>query len=114
MPSRADTLRLALALVCPASTSLPCVVSVSADEGCAWNEYLYKQGNEVEFGAHPWPRSLPGTAQSENLRGHSMATAHVSALVARIMEAYPGVGPDEVRRFLIRECVRTASGSSVR
>jgi hypothetical protein len=99
---------------CIFPASFPCVVSVSADEGCGWNEYLYKEGNEVEFGAHPWPRPLRGTAQSHNLRGHSMATAHVSALMARIMEAYPGAGPDEVRRSLVRECVRTASGSSVR
>jgi hypothetical protein len=39
-----------------------------------------------------------------------MATAHVSALVARIVEAYPGAGVGAVRRSLIRECSRTATG----
>jgi subtilisin family serine protease len=89
--------------------SFPCVVSVSADEGCGWNEYVYQEGSEVEFGAHPWPRTLRGTAQTDNLCGHSMATAHVSALVARIVEAYPGAGVDAVRRCLIRECSRLGS-----
>jgi subtilisin len=88
--------------------SFPCVISVSADEQCGWNDYVYQGGGEVEFRAHPWPRPLRDTAQSENLHGHSMATAHVSALVARIVEAYPGAGLDTVRRSLIGECSRTA------
>jgi subtilisin family serine protease len=91
--------------------SFPCVVSVSGDERCGWNEYAHKEGSQVEFGAHPWPRPLRGSVQSDNLRGHSMATAHVSALVARIVEAYPRAGLDAVRRSLIRECARTASGA---
>ena len=88
--------------------SFPGVVSVSADERCGWSEYVYKEGSEVEFRAHPWPRPLRGVAQNENLRGHSMATAHVSALVARIVEAYPRAGRDAIRRSLIRECSRAA------
>jgi hypothetical protein len=87
--------------------NFPCVVSVSADEGCGWNEYVYQEGSEVEFRAHPSPRPLRDTEQSENLRGHSMATAHVSALVARIVEAYPRAGLNAVRRSLIQECSRT-------
>jgi subtilisin family serine protease len=89
--------------------SFRCVVSVSADERSGWNEYAYKEGSEVEFRAHPWPRPLRGAVQRDNLSGHSMATAHVSALVARIVEAYPRAGLDAVRRSLIRECSRTAS-----
>jgi subtilisin family serine protease len=92
--------------------SFPCVVSVSADERCGWSEYVYKEGSEVEFRAHPWPRPLRGSPQSDNLRGHSMATAHVSALVARIVEAYPRAGLDAVRRSLIRECSRTPGWAS--
>jgi Subtilase family len=90
--------------------SFPCVVSVSSDERCGWSEYVYKEGSEVEFRAHPWPRPLHGVPQNDNLRGHSMATAHVSALVARIVEAYPRAGLDAVRRSLIRECSRTPAG----
>ena len=33
--------------------SFPGVVSVSADERCGWSEYVYKEGSEVEFLAHP-------------------------------------------------------------
>lgn len=91
--------------------SFACVVSVSADERCGWNDYAYYESSEVEFRAHPWPRPLRGKAQTRNLSGHSMATAHVSALAARIVEAYPRVGLREVRRSLIRECVRTVSGA---
>jgi subtilisin len=87
------------------------VISVSADECCGWNDYAYNESSEVEFRAHTSPRPLPGTAQAGNLRGHSMATAHVSALVARIVEAYPRAGLHEVRRSIIRECGRTVSGA---
>jgi hypothetical protein len=90
--------------------SFACVVSVSADECCGWNDYAHHESG-VEFRAHPWPRPLRGTTQAGNLRGHSMATAHVSALVARIVEAYPRAGLNEVRRSLVRECTRTASGA---
>ncbi len=96
---------------CIFPANFACVVSVSADECCGWNDYAYYENSAVEFRAHPWPRPLRGTAQTGNLRGHSMATAHVSALVARIVEAYPGAGLDEVRRSLIREVARTASGA---
>jgi hypothetical protein len=91
--------------------SFASVVSVSADECCGWNDYACHESSEVEFRAHPWPRPLRGTAQTGNLRGHSMATAHVSALVARIVEAYPRAGLHEVRRSLIGECTRTVSGA---
>jgi subtilisin family serine protease len=91
--------------------SFACVVSVSADECCGWNDYAFHESSEVEFRAHPWPRPLRGTSQTGNLRGHSMATAHVSALVARIVEAYPRAGLHEVRRSLIGECTRTVSGA---
>jgi subtilisin len=91
--------------------SFACVVSVSADECCGWNDYAHYESSEVEFRAHPWPRPLRGTAQTGNLRGHSMATAHVSALVARIVEAYPRAGLHEVRRSLIGECTRKVSGA---
>jgi subtilisin len=84
--------------------SFPCVISVSSDERCGWSEYVYQEHSEVEFRAHPWPRPLRGVPQNDNLRGHSMATAHVSALVARIVEAYPRAGLDAVRSSLIREC----------
>jgi hypothetical protein len=80
------------------------VIGVSADECCGWNDYAYDESGEVDFRAHPWPRPLHGRPQAGNLRGHSMAAAHVSALVARIVEAYPRADLNEARRSLIREC----------
>ena len=90
--------------VFPASFS--CVLGASGDELCGWNEYAYTENREVEFRAHSWPRPLPGSPQRHNLRGHSMAAAHVSALVARIVEVYPRSDVNTVREALIRECTR--------
>ncbi len=90
--------------VFPASFS--CVLGASGDELCGWNDYSYTENSEVEFRAHPWPRPLPNSPQSHNLRGHSMATAHISALVARIVEVYPQSDVKSAREALIRECTR--------
>ena len=90
--------------VFPASFS--CVFGASGDERCDWNDYAYTENSEVEFRAHAWPRPLPGSPQRYNLRGQSMAAAHVSALVARIVEAYPRSDFNAVRDALIRECAR--------
>ena len=91
--------------VFPASFS--CVFGASGDEICGWNGYAYAENSEVEFRAHAWPRPLPGSPQRHNLRGHSMAAAHVTALVARIVEAYPQSDVNAVREALIRECTRS-------
>jgi subtilisin len=88
----------------PASYS--CVLGVSGDERCGWNDYAYTENGEVEFRAHSCPLPLPGLPQTHNLRGHSMAAAHVTALVARIVEAYPQADVHAVREILIRECSR--------
>ncbi len=90
--------------VFPASFS--CVLGASGDELCGWNDYAYTGNSEVEFRAHSWPRPLPGSPPGRNLRGHSMAAAHVSALVARIVEVYPRSDVKAVREVLIRECTR--------
>ena len=87
--------------------SFPCALGVSGDELCGWNDYAYTDNSEVEFRAHSWPRPLPGSPQRHNLRGHSMAAAHVTAMVARIVEAYPRSDVNAVREALIRECTRS-------
>ncbi|HSM73518.1 MAG TPA: hypothetical protein VK852_02750, partial [Desulfobacterales bacterium] len=59
-------------------------------------------GRPIPFGAHGWPRPLPGLPQERNFRGHSFAAARVTAEVARLLAQNPGGGPDWVRQQLIR------------
>jgi Subtilase family len=81
--------------------ALPGVVGVAGDERCGWADYLYVEGDPIPFRAHPCPRPLPGPAQVRNFRGHSFASAHVSALFALVMERYPRLTVEAAREFLI-------------
>jgi subtilisin len=81
--------------------ALPGVMGVAGDERCAWADYLYVEDDPISFRAHPCPRPLPGPAQAHNFRGHSFASAHVSALLALVVEQYPRLTVEEAREFLI-------------
>jgi Subtilase family len=87
----------------------PCVIGARADSRFGWDEYGYTPNSEIEFCAHAWPRPLPGLHQEDNLQGHSMAAAHITGLVARIIEVYPLADVDLVRNLLIQECARRVS-----
>jgi hypothetical protein len=43
----------------------------------------------VAFGAHGFPRPIPGLPQEKNFQGHSFAAAHVTAHAAALMKQYP-------------------------
>jgi hypothetical protein len=81
--------------------ALPGVIGVAGDERCGWADYLYVEGDPIPFRAHPCPRPLPGPAQARNFRGHSFASAHVSALLALVSERYPRLSVYEASEFLI-------------
>jgi hypothetical protein len=81
--------------------ALPGVIGVAGDDRCGWADYLYVEGDPISFHAHPCPRPLPGLAQARNFRGHSFASAHVSALLALVVEKYPRLTVQEAREFLI-------------
>lgn len=81
--------------------ALPGVIGVAGDERCGWADYLYVEDDPISFRAHPCPRPLPGPAQARNFRGHSFASAHVSALLALVIEQYPRMTVQEAREFLI-------------
>jgi Subtilase family len=89
----------------------PCVLSARADYRYAWEGYGYTGTRRIEFSAHAWPRPLPGLRQKDNLHGHSMAAAHITGLVGRIIEVYPLADVDLVRNVLTEECVRRVSAS---
>jgi hypothetical protein len=81
--------------------TLPGVIGVAGDDHCGWADYLYVEGDPIPFRAHPRPRPLPGPAQARNFRGHSFASAHVSALLALVIERYPQLTVEEAKAFLI-------------
>ena len=81
--------------------ALPGVIGVAGDERCGWADYLYVEDDPISFRAHPCPRPLPGPAQARNFRGHSFASAHVSALLALVVEKYPRLTVQEAREFLL-------------
>ncbi|HKA52804.1 MAG TPA: S8 family serine peptidase [Candidatus Binatia bacterium] len=91
-PGRAD--------VFPAA--LPGVIGVAGDDACGWDEHRYVPDDPVPFRAHPRPRPLPGPAQARNFRGHSFASAHLSALVALLVERHPGCTAGEAWEYLRR------------
>lgn len=91
-PERADMLPAAL----------EGVFGVAAGDDCSWSEYRYISDDTIHFRAHPSPRPLPGLDQSRNYRGHSFASAHLSALLALLIQDRPGLGFAGARERLIR------------
>lgn len=80
----------------------PNVLSVAADERCGEDSYFCEEDEIVRFRASPYPRELPGFPQSYNLKGNSFAAAHLSGLVALILQSHPFADVTEVREMLVR------------
>jgi subtilisin family serine protease len=91
-PERADMLPAAL----------EGVFGVAASDDCSWSEYRYILEDTIHFRAHPSPRPLPGLDQSRNYRGHSFASAHLSALLALLIQDRPELGFAGARERLIK------------
>jgi hypothetical protein len=83
-------------------STLETVVGVFWDPACGLGRISYHPGRPIAFGAHGWPRALPGLPQERNFRGHSFAAARVTAEVARLLTDNPAAGPDRIREQLIR------------
>ncbi|HXG22796.1 MAG TPA: S8 family serine peptidase [Methylomirabilota bacterium] len=66
--------------------ALPGVISVAGDETCGWDDHRYIARDPVPFRAHPWPRPIPGVPQERNFHGHSCASAHLTAALARFAQ----------------------------
>lgn len=69
--------------------SFDTVVGVYWNSSCSGKETVYHPGSRIEFGAHGWPRPLPGMPQERNFRGSSFAVAHVTAKAARLVKEFP-------------------------
>ena len=78
------------------------IFGVAASDDCSWNEYRYIANDPIHFRAHPSPRPLPGLDQSRNYRGHSFASAHLSALLALLIQDRPELGFAGARERLIK------------
>ncbi|HEV8714123.1 MAG TPA: S8 family serine peptidase [Candidatus Binatia bacterium] len=80
--------------------ALPGVIGVAGDDTCGWDEHRYIIDDPIPFRAHPCPRPLPGPAQARNFRGHSFASAHVSAVLALFFEQCPDCTVSEAQEYL--------------
>lgn len=80
--------------------ALPGVIGVAGDAQCGWDEYRYIPEDSIPFRAHYQPRPLPGLPQERNLRGHSFASAHVSALLALLAERTPDLTTEQASEYL--------------
>ncbi len=79
------------------------VIGVYWNHECDENSVIYHTGNLVEFGAHGWPRAIPGMPQEQNFRGNSFAVAHVTARAAMLLEKNPGAGLLWVKEELAKQ-----------
>ncbi len=80
--------------------ALPGVIGVAGDDQCGWTEHRYVADDPIPFRAHPCPRPLPGPAQARNFRGHSFASAHLSALLALLVEKRPDFTVSDAQQYL--------------
>ena len=78
------------------------IFSVAASGDCSWNQYREVPDDPIRFRAHPAPRPLPGLDQSRNYRGHSFASAHLSGLLALLIQDDPRMDSAQVRERLTR------------
>ena len=92
--------------------ALPGVIGVAGDDNCGWSEHRYIADDPISFRAHPCPRPLPGPAQARNFRGHSFASAHLSALLALLVEHYPHLTVSKAQEYLQQTSKRPGTQAS--
>jgi len=67
---------------------------------CDPDDLIYHPDNAVEFGAHGYPRQLPGLPREMNFSGSSFAAARVTAMAARLIEKNSGHTATELKSAL--------------
>jgi len=80
------------------------VIGVANDDRCGWADYRYVPDDPIPFRAHSYPRPLPGPAQARNFQGPSFASAHISALLALLIEKNPGLTISAIQEVLAQFC----------
>ena len=76
------------------------VIGVYWNDKCSEPLLIYHPRSRIEFGAYGWPRPLPGRPQHQNFCGSSFAAAHVTGLIARMLNKFPHADLLEVKRIL--------------
>ena len=76
------------------------VIAVYWNHDCKNGSLIYYPEKNVEFGAYGRPRAIPGIPQELNFSGSSFAAAHVTAMVADILEHNPMAGVVWVKEML--------------
>ncbi len=79
------------------------VIGVYWNHDCNWGQMVFHPDSKIEFGAHGWPRPIPGLPQEQNFRGHSFAVAHVTARVSTLVQKYPQKDLWWIKKQLARE-----------
>lgn len=90
--------------------AFPTVIGVYWNQGCARDRIVYHPDSGIEFGAHGWPRPLPGMPREQNFRGSSFALAHVTARVAQLIKDHPDRNLLWIKEQLITDSEKTALG----
>jgi subtilisin len=81
--------------------ALDSVIGVYWDRNCPWDHVTFNPYKKIPFGAHGYPRTLPGRPNEDNFSGSSFAAAHVSAMAARILLDFPRAGIEEVKEKIV-------------
>ncbi len=76
------------------------VIGVYWHRECDPHRLIHHPGHAIEFGAHGYPRSLPGIPREMNFSGSSFAAAHVTARAAQLLEKHPGYTVPDLKNTL--------------
>lgn len=76
------------------------VIGVYWHRACDPDRIIYHPDNAIEFGAHGYPRQLPGMPREMNFSGSSFAAAHVTAMAAQLIEENPALSVTRLKRAL--------------
>jgi hypothetical protein len=87
------------------------VIAVGEDRALGDDDLRFAGEPGLDFLASGYARPRPGLPPELNLKGSSFAAARVAAIVARLLEAEPGLAPAAVRERLRALCLPPASGA---
>jgi len=83
------------------------VIGVYWSHDCKSDEIVFHPDSKIEFGAHGWPRDIPGMPRERNFRGNSFAVAHVTARVANLLKDYPNKNLTWIKEQLSKDAKTT-------
>jgi len=67
---------------------------------CDRHSLVYHPNNPIDFGAHGYPRPLPGLPREMNFSGNSFAAAHVTAKAAQLLEKDPDLNLSSLKEAM--------------